>query len=162
MVVEKNKVVSIFYEIRDIQRRLLDSNKGFAPLEYLQGAGNLIPGLEIGLEGIHQGECREFKIAAADAFGAYDASLLLKIENNQPENPGLSPGDYFRLADGRIGIIKEINQDYLQVDLNHPLAGMDLWYQVEIIHIREAADAELEIGRPLDTGEFCSGEAGCC
>lgn len=162
MVVEKNKVVSIYYEILDIQRRLLDSNKGFAPLEYLQGVGNLIPGLEIGLEGMHQGESRQLKIAAADAFGAYDASLLLTIENNQPEDTGLSAGDYFRLTDGRAGIIKEINQDYIQVDLNHPLAGLDLWYQVEIIHIREAADAELEIGRPLDSGEFCSGEAGCC
>lgn len=162
MVVQKNNVVSIFYEISDFQDRLLDSNKGFAPLEYLQGAGNLIPELEKGLAGMRQGESRQLKIAAADAFGAYDASLLLQFENKQSENAGLSAGDYFRLADGRAGIIREINQDYIQVDLNHPLAGLDLKYSVEVFEIRAATEAELQMGRPLITGESCSGEPGCC
>jgi FKBP-type peptidyl-prolyl cis-trans isomerase SlyD len=163
MVVGNNKIVTIEYSLKDAEGNLLDSNKGFAPLEYLQGAGNIVPGLERVMEGMQAGESKEIFIAPQDAFGLYDEALKkilpVSIFGNHET---LNKGDTVIQPDGTEAIVIDMDDNNITVDSNHPLAGIALQYEVRVNGIRAARNEELLKGFPFPENNCCSGEPGCC
>jgi FKBP-type peptidyl-prolyl cis-trans isomerase SlyD len=154
MQVEKNKVVEIDYTLKDENGDVLDSSEGGQPLSYIQGTGNLIPGVETALEGKSSGERVEITVPPETGYGVRDDSLVLTIEREKfGEVEDLKPGLRFRMdtPDGlMIFTVVKLDETEVLVDGNHPLAGMTLNFDITVQSIREATTEELEHGHVHD------------
>ena len=150
MQISKNKVVSIDYTLTDDQGQVIDSSKGQAPLAYIHGAGNIIPGLEDALEGKQQGDALNVTVAPENGYGMRNEELLQVIPRDRFVGvEDLAVGMQFQ-AEGQHGpqvvTITSIVEDDVTIDANHPLAGVTLNFDVEIVGVREANGEELEHG----------------
>lgn len=163
MIVEKDRVVSIDYTLRDNSGNLIDSSEGSDPLEYLHGNGNIIPGLEKALAGKKAGDKLTCSIAAADAYGERDDSLIFKVNKSEFEGADIEVGMQFE-AHGEEGAqivtVMGIEGEEVTIDANHPLAGETLNFDVKIVDVREATSEELEHGH-VHGGCECGCEGDC-
>lgn len=144
-------VVSIHYKLTDDEGNVLDSSEGAKPLTYLHGAKNIIPGLEKALVGKVAGNTCQVKIQPADAYGEVRPELTQVVDRSMFEGVDtLEVGMGFEATDpdgGRQRItIKNIDGDKITIDGNHPLAGMVLNFDVNIVGVREATQEELSHG----------------
>ena len=150
MRIAKNKVVSIDYTLTNAQGEVLDKSSQGRPLQFIQGQGQLIPGLERALEGKSAGEALQAKIPAKDAYGERDEELMQEIpKENFAEIPDLRVGMELEAEsdDGvRVITVVGIEEDKVKVDGNHPLAGMDLNFDVTIVGVRDATADEIGHG----------------
>jgi FKBP-type peptidyl-prolyl cis-trans isomerase SlyD len=149
MIVEKDRVVSIDYTLRDNGGNLIDSSDGSEPLTYLHGNGNIIPGLEKELAGKKAGDSLKCVIAAADAYGERDDSLVFKVAKKEFDGADVEVGMQFE-AHGEEGAqvvtVVAVEGDEVTIDANHPLAGEQLHFDVKVTDVREATAEELEHG----------------
>lgn len=150
MKIAKNKVVAIDYVLTDAKGTVLDKSSKGKPLHYIQGAGNIIPGLERALDGKDSGESLKAQIPHVEAYGPRDESLLQDItKDNFGDIKDLKVGMELEAEseDGvRIITVVKIEGDKVTVDGNHPLAGMDLTFDVKVIEVRDATSEELAHG----------------
>ncbi|MDB5051348.1 MAG: peptidylprolyl isomerase [Fibrobacteres bacterium] len=150
MQISKNKVVSIDYTLTDAKGEVLDSSTKEQPLHFIQGQGHLIPGLEKALEGKTTGENIKAQIPAKEAYGARDEALMQIIpKENFEDIADLKVGMELEAEseDGvRVITVVGIEGDRVIVDGNHPLAGMDLSFDVTIVGVRDATKDELGHG----------------
>lgn len=150
MQIQKNKVVAIDYKLTDGAGKMIDSSASHGPLYYIQGIGNLIPGLERELEGKKTGDNLKVKIEAKDAYGERNESLCQQVPRAQFESAeGLEVGMQFEVDtdQGELVVsVTKIEGDLVTVDGNHPLAGMELHFDVTVKEIREASAEELAHG----------------
>lgn len=150
MHVAKDKVVSIDYTLTDAQGAVLDTSKGRAPLAYLHGAGNIIPGLEKALEGKQAGEHVNVQVPAAEAYGERDESLSQEVPKDMFQGVDhVEPGMRFQAqtsAGVQVVTVTEVADDTVTVDGNHPLAGKQLTFDVDVVEVRDATDEELTHG----------------
>lgn len=150
MKISKNSVVSIDYILTDAKGEVLDRSSKGKPLQFIHGLGHLIPGLEKALEGKAAGESLQAKIPHAEGYGARDESLMQSLpKDNFEEIPDLKVGMELE-AEGDEGIriitVVGIEGDKVIVDGNHPLAGVDLNFDVNIVAVRAATTDELGHG----------------
>lgn len=147
MQVSENKVVSIRYTLKNDAGEVIDSSAGRAPLSYLHGVGNIIPGLEKALEGKTSGDHVDVSIAPEEAYGERNEALIQIVPRNAFESvEEIEPGMQFYAqtpAGRQILTIVEVQDDQVVVDGNHPLAGETLHFSVEITEVREATEEEL-------------------
>ena len=150
MQVAKNKVVSIHYTLKNDAGTVIDSSESDAPLVYLHGAQNIIPGLEKALEGKVTDDALEVSIDAVDAYGEYNKELTQVVPSNMFEGVDtLEPGMEFQAetAQGMQVIrIAEVNGDEVTIDGNHPLAGERLHFDVNVADVRDATADEISHG----------------
>jgi len=153
MTIEDNRVVNIHYTLRNSDGEVLDSSEGRGPLAYIQGIGNLIPGLERELQGKQAGEKVKAVIAPADAYGEYDDAMLHVVPKSgfqgSGDGDGLEVGLQVQLETEQgivIATVTAIEGEDVTLDLNHPLAGSELHFDVEIIGVRPATKDELDHG----------------
>jgi FKBP-type peptidyl-prolyl cis-trans isomerase SlyD len=150
MQVEKNKVVEIDYTLKDGNGQLLDSSEGKQPLSYIQGVGNLIPGVENALEGKSSGERVQITVPPETGYGVRDDSLVLSVERDKfSQFEDLQEGVRFRMEtpDGpMVFTVVKIGDGEVLVDGNHPLAGMTLNFDITIQSVRDATSEELDHG----------------
>lgn len=150
MQVEKNKVIEIDYTLKDDNGQLLDSSEGKQPLSYIQGVGNLIPGVENALEGKSSGERVQVTVPPETGYGVRDDSLVLSVERDKfSQFEDLQEGVRFRMEtpDGpMVFTVVKIGDGEVLVDGNHPLAGMTLNFDITIQSVREATSEELDHG----------------
>lgn len=148
MQIAKDKVVVLHYSVHS-QETLLDSSLDGDPLQIIQGHGHLIPGLEEALEGKAKGETFNVDVEANQAYGQRHESLMQAVPIAMFEGMDVQPGMSFRAStdDGEQSVIVlDVTDDEVIVDGNHPLAGMDLSFDVEIIDVRDATPEELSHG----------------
>jgi FKBP-type peptidyl-prolyl cis-trans isomerase SlyD len=150
MNISKNKVVSIDYVLTSPTGDVLDKSSKGHPLQYIQGMGQLIPGLEKALEGKGAGEALKAQIAHKDAYGARDEELVQIIpKENFEDIKDLKVGMELE-AESEEGVrvitVTAIDGDRVTVDYNHPLAGMDLTFDVSIVEVRDATEEEIGHG----------------
>jgi FKBP-type peptidyl-prolyl cis-trans isomerase SlyD len=131
MPIAANKAVSIDYTLTNDAGEVIDSSAGGAPLVYLQGAGNIIPGLEKALEGKEIGDELKVAVEPEDAYGEYSAELF---HASGPDG-GM-----------QIVTIRDLDGDDVTVDGNHPLAGQRLNFDVKVVAIRDASEEEMAHG----------------
>jgi FKBP-type peptidyl-prolyl cis-trans isomerase SlyD len=150
MQVQKNKVVAIDYKLTDSKGAMIDSSTNHGPLLYIQGIGNLIPGLEKELEGKKTGDNVKVTIAPKDGYGERNDSLCQVVPRAQFESTeGLEIGMQFEVEteQGELVVsVTKIEGDEVTVDGNHPLAGVELHFDVTIKEIRDASAEELAHG----------------
>jgi FKBP-type peptidyl-prolyl cis-trans isomerase SlyD len=150
MQISANKVVAIDYTLTDDQGAVIDSSEGRGPLAYLQGHGNIIPGLENALEGKSAGDALKVTVAAADGYGERDDSLTQAVPRNMFENADdIQVGMQFQTSSEQgmhIVTVTAIDPENVTVDANHPLAGQNLTFDVTIVEVRDASEEELAHG----------------
>ncbi|MGC3981112.1 MAG: peptidylprolyl isomerase [Steroidobacteraceae bacterium] len=150
MQIAKNTAVQIHYTLKNDAGEVLDSSEGSEPLAYLQGNGNLIPGLEKALEGKSAGDAVNVSIPPAEGYGVHDASLIQEVPRSAFEGiPKVEVGMQFH-ADSNHGprtvTVTKVAADTITVDGNHPLADQTLHFAVKIIEVRAATKEELSHG----------------
>jgi FKBP-type peptidyl-prolyl cis-trans isomerase SlyD len=131
--------VSLEYTLRDEGGAVLDTNTGKAPLEYTQGSEQILPALEKALVGLHAGDRKKVTIAPAAGYGEIDPSALTEVPKDRVPADALVVGTELvaRTAAGqtRVVRVKEIKPETVVLDLNHPLAGKTLEFDVKIVGV---------------------------
>ena len=162
MAIEANQIVSIEYEVRDGDT-VVDSNVGGAPLVFMFGKGQIIPGLEAGIQNMEIGEKGDVLVKAADAYGEYNAEATQEVPKDQFAGIDLQQGMtlYGQGEDGSTVqvVVKEIGENSVIIDFNHPLAGKDLMFTVTLNNVREATAEEAMTGIPAENQVE---DSGCC
>jgi FKBP-type peptidyl-prolyl cis-trans isomerase SlyD len=146
-------VVSMDYTLT-VDGEVMDSSDE-GPIVFLQGYGNVIPGLERALYGMAVGESKDITVSAKDAYGDFDPANIVDVPRKEfpPEIP-LEKGTELQVKnnDGEVlhATISEITKQFVKLDFNHPLAGKELFFHVSIMDLREATAEELEHGHAHD------------
>jgi FKBP-type peptidyl-prolyl cis-trans isomerase SlyD len=167
-VQNENSVVALEYEVKDAATgEVVDSNKGGQPLEFITGKGQIIPGLEKGLEGMEKGESADILVKAADAYGEVNPEAKQTLPIEQFEGVDLKEGMtlYGQGEDGQTVqvTVDSFNDKEVNIDFNHPLAGKDLMFNVTVLDTREATPEEAasgQVGGPAEGGS-CGTGCGC-
>ena len=162
MNVQDNAVVSFDYKLTDDDGVLIDSSEGGEPLEYMHGAGTLIPGLEKELLGKTTGDALTVRVAPEDGYGERDEELVQPVSRDQlPKDEEIVIGSQL-VAESDEGTVimtvTSIEGDQVFLDPNHPLAGVALNFDVTVREIREATAEEIEHGHVH--GESCEHDHG--
>ncbi|MGC8917246.1 MAG: FKBP-type peptidyl-prolyl cis-trans isomerase [Thermoanaerobaculum sp.] len=150
MKVGHDTAVTIHYTLKGPDGQVLDSSEGREPLTYLHGHSQIIPGLESRLEGVEAGATLEVRVPAAEAYGPKHEELVFPVPRAQfdPEVP-LEPGTQV-MTQGEHGplvlTIVGVQGDTVLLDANHPLAGMDLDFSVQVVSVRAATPEEIAHG----------------
>jgi FKBP-type peptidyl-prolyl cis-trans isomerase SlyD len=151
-----DRVVTIHYTLKDDSGTVLDTSAGGEPLAYIQGHGNLVPGLEKALEGKQDGETLAVSLAPADGYGVRDEALVQRVPKRTLQGSGeIKKGMQFqaRTKDGmRLFTVTAVVGDMITLDGNHPLADQTLHFNVDVVGVREATSEELEHGHVHGAG----------
>jgi FKBP-type peptidyl-prolyl cis-trans isomerase SlyD len=158
MLIDKHTVVSLHYKLQEgsAEGELVEETFGADPLVFLYGVGQMIPAFEENLEGKQAGDKMSFGIPADEAYGEYDteavAALPLSVfmfEGELAEDM-LVVGQTIPLRDeeGNLlyGTVAEVREEDVLVDFNHPMAGVDLYFTVEVESVRAATAEEIDHG----------------
>ena len=156
MQVADKKVVSMQYTLTNDADEVLDQSQPGDPLIFLQGAGNIIPGLEKELIGKVTGDSLKVRVSPEEAYGVRDESKVQTMPVSAFQGVDtVEPGMQFH-AEGNNGpvmiMVTEVNGDQAIVDGNHPLADQALTFDVEITDIRDATEDELTHGHIHSAG----------
>ena len=156
MVIEKDKMVSIIYTLREADNngRVIEEIDKAKPLNFLYGAGQMLKHFENNLANKTGGDNFEFGLTSDNAYGGKREELVVDIPMNVFEVEGkveekiLVVGNEIPMADtqGRrlVGIVTEIKEESVSMDFNHLMAGVDLHFTGSILDVREATHDELE------------------
>lgn len=151
MKVGNKKAVAIDYTLYLDDGSVADSTEGQEPLYFLFGAGNIIPGLEKALEGLSVGDKKVVEIEPNEAYGEVSDDGFQEIPRDVfPADTELEEGMPFALMDEEENYIPatihEIHDTHIVVDMNHPLAGEKLKFDVKVVDIRDASEEEMAHG----------------
>ncbi|MEO6569488.1 MAG: peptidylprolyl isomerase [Opitutaceae bacterium] len=146
----QRRVVTFHYTLRDPAGRVLDTSAGGEPVTYLEGAGQIIDGLDEQLREAPAGVKTRVVIPAAKAYGERDAAQVQRVKRALlPVEGDLKPGDSFQAGGDQyapVVTVVGVEGDEVLLDANHPLAGVELTFDVEIVAVRAATPGELEHG----------------
>lgn len=170
MAIETNSVVSMQYELKDVLTgEVLDSNLDMEPLSFILGKGHIIPGLESEVAKLAQGDEAVIEVKAADAYGTYDEEAVQTLPKEQFAGVELVQGMTL-YGQGENGetvqvTVKSFDNESVDVDFNHPLAGKDLSFSISITEVRQATEDEIltgVVGGVMSGGCGCSSGGGGC
>jgi len=150
MQIDKHSVVTLHYTLSDNDGNVLDRSDD-GSFAYLHGAGNIIPGLENALTGRTSGDELSVAIAPEDGYGLRDADRVQDAPRDMfPPEHDIEPGMQFHAQgpDGQslVVTVVRVEGDTVTVDANHPLAGIQLNFEVKVVDVRAASDEEIEHG----------------
>ena len=153
------RVVSFHYTLRDPSGRVIDSSAGGEPVTFLEGAGQVIEGLDEQLRIAAAGEKARVIVPAKKAYGERDPAQVQRVKRALlPVEGDLNVGDQFQTDQDRFApvvTVQAIEGDDVLLDANHPLAGVDLTFDVEVVAVREPTASELEHGHAHGPGGHC-------
>lgn len=152
--ISQNTVVSMNYTLTDNAGNILDASQG-QPLQYLQGHQNIIPGLEKALEGLKPGDQKKVTIQPAEGYGEHNPELVFGVPRDQfgAQVPQAGMVVQLQSEEGMLmATIVSVDEQKVQLDANHPLAGQVLNFAVEIVDVRAASEEELTHGHPHGPG----------
>ena len=155
MKVEKNKMVSLIYELResDAEGRIIETLDENSPLKFVYGTGRLLPVFESNIGSLNIGDNFRFTLSSELAYGEKREEMIVDVPISVFETDGKINEDICRVGnevpmmdtEGNPlnGIINEITDTYVRMDFNHPMAGLDLFFSGKIIDVREATAEEI-------------------
>lgn len=151
-----SQVIGFHYTLKDKDGNLIDSSENQAPLLFLVGSGHIIPGLEKELLGLNIGDKKEVVIAPQDAYGEIVDDLRITVQKTQfPEGAELNIGDQFQVNEepnAPVFRIMAIESEEVHIDGNHPMAGIELHFSVEVTDKRDATAEEVSHGHAHGDG----------
>ena len=162
MQISKNKVATIDYTLTNPDGQVLDTSKGAQPLTYLHGVGGIIPGLENALEGKAKGEQVVVTIPPEQAYGTRNDQLIQEVPRKAFQGvQNIQPGMQFRAQgpQGQMQVVTVVGvqDETVRVDANHPLAGVTLNFDVNVVDVRDATQDELAHGHVHGPGGHSHG-----
>lgn len=143
------RVISFHYTLTDPQGKLLDSSKGHEPFSYLEDAGQIIPGLEKSLKNFKAAQKGKVTVPAAEAYGLRNPKFIIAVPRAKFGDQEVKVGDQFQESsdpNAHPFRVTEVSETHVTLDANHPLAGVDLTFEVEVTAAREATAEEIEHG----------------
>jgi FKBP-type peptidyl-prolyl cis-trans isomerase SlyD len=151
LLIGENSVVSVKYKLTDDAGKVLDSSDGSKPMVYLHGVGNIVPGLEKALVGKGEGDSLKVRVEPAEAYGEVIPNGVKTIERAAFEGVDVvEVGMAFeaQAPDGSAQhiMVRKVEGDNVIIDINHPLAGVALNFDIQILSVREATKEELDHG----------------
>jgi FKBP-type peptidyl-prolyl cis-trans isomerase SlyD len=149
MIIEPNSVVTMHFSVYSEDKTQIDSSREGEPMVYLQGSRHLIDGLEKAMLGKAPGDKFELSVEPTEAYGERQEALMQAVPKDMFKGMDVEPGMQFRAStdDGEQSvIILEVTEEEVIVDGNHPLAGLTLLFDVEILDVRDATDEEIAHG----------------
>lgn len=151
LLIGDNLVVTMHYKLTDDDGTMLDNSTDSEPMSYLHGAMNIIPGLEKALVGKIEGDTVQVRVEPEEAYGEVMPGLIQSVDREAFQGVDtIEVGMEFETQgeDGHAQriVVKEVEENTVIIDANHPLAGVALNFDVEIIGVREAAEEELSHG----------------
>lgn len=149
MKIAKDHVVRFHYSVAEAGQESIESSKDREPLAILFGHGNIIPGLEKAMEGREAGERFAADVPAVEAYGERRDGLTQRVPKKHFGEQKLAPGMQVVLNTNfgpRAVTVEKVGMSVVDVDLNHPMAGKDLHFDIEIVDVREAQPEEIEHG----------------
>ncbi len=151
--IEKDRIVKLSYRLMDTSGRLLEERTPENPYEYMQGRNQVVTPVEKAIEGMAAGFTARVPVAPADGYGDYHPGLVIDIpRSNFPEKVEVKVDMKFNThgENGQPMTVRviEVRKDVVTVDGNHPLAGLDLIFEVKVLDVRAASRDETESGRP--------------
>jgi len=158
MKIEKDQVVSMHFNVTDSEKTEIDTTYPNDPLSFIQGSGLLVVGLEEALYGLQAGDKKSVDLSAEDAYGLRHEQLVQAMPKEMFDGMEVDVGMQFRATtdDGeQTVIVVEVSDESIVVDGNHPLAGIDLTFNVEIIDVRAPTEEELAHGHIHADGQSC-------
>ena len=157
MEIAADRVVLIHYTLKDDDGKVLDSSAGGDPLAYIQGHGNLVPGLEKALEGKTDGNRISVTLSPAEGYGSRNPALVQRVPKRSLQGSGeVRKGMQFRAQTDegvRLFTVTGLAGDMVTLDGNHPLADQTLHFDVEVVEVRGATAEELEHGHVHGPGD---------
>jgi FKBP-type peptidyl-prolyl cis-trans isomerase SlyD len=176
MKIAQNTVVEFSYDL-EVDGQIVDQTTKERPLDYIHGTGSLLPKLEAHIEGMEPGDKFDVTLSPVDGYGKVDPSRIIDLPKTAFEVNGeiredlLVPGNTIPMMNSMGGVIPgvviEVTEDSVKMDLNHQMAGKTLHFTGEVISVREATEKELTEGLH---GEYvhtcgcggCHGHGGDC
>ncbi|MDQ3205434.1 MAG: peptidylprolyl isomerase [Pseudomonadota bacterium] len=154
MKIEKDRVVVFHYTVSEPSAHAngeppLETSTGRGPLAILSGHGNIIPGLDKAMEGHEAGDQFEVDVAAADAYGELQPGMTQRVPKKHFKGERLEPGMKAVLPTSygpRAVTILKVGMSVVDIDLNHPMAGKDLHFAIDVLDVREATAEEIAHG----------------
>ena len=148
--IKNDQVVSMDYTLR-VDGEVVDTSEGSDPIEFIQGKGEIIKGLETQLYGMEVGDAKDVVVKPKEGYGELDENAYVDVPREQfPQEIPLEVGTQLQVQDqkGRIQLarIEQVAKDSVRLDFNHPLAGKTLHFSVKIAAMRPASDDELSHG----------------
>jgi FKBP-type peptidyl-prolyl cis-trans isomerase SlyD len=161
-----NQVISFHYTLTDPSGATLDSSAGGKPLSFVSGMGQIIPGLETHLAGMSVGDKKRVTVPAKDAYGEKDKTRIFDVPSERFPMPvkDVKVGDQFRMGAGHqaaIVTVMQVTEKSVTLDANHPLAGVDLTFDVEMMDKRDAKPEDMH-GSDCCHGARHEEQGGCC
>jgi FKBP-type peptidyl-prolyl cis-trans isomerase SlyD len=155
MKISKTNFVEVNYRLKEEKEsgKVIEETFGKEPLGFVFGVGMMIPGFETEIEGLEANDKKSFLVIAEEAYGLYNEDQIVPIPkqnfgSDEEQKEHLFEGNQIAMHDqaGRqhIGLVKELKDDQVFIDFNHPMAGLDLFFEVEILSIRETTREELQ------------------
>jgi FKBP-type peptidyl-prolyl cis-trans isomerase SlyD len=138
--------LTFHYTLRNRAGRVLDTSEGAEPLSCVEGTGQIIEGLEMVLRGMAPGEKRLVVVPPEKGYGLREEAMVQKVPRDRLPVDDLKVGDQFQTGPDRqapVVTVVAIEQDAVLLDANHPLAGEELHFAVELVAARPATPAEL-------------------
>ena len=138
---QNGRTVRVHYTGKLEDGTVFDSSTGREPLEFQVGSGQVIPGFDSAVAGMKPGETRTVSIPPEQAYGPRREELLLTVERSQfPEGANPEPGQQFQMSQqgGQSFVVnvKEVDGDQVTLDANHPLAGEELTFELEVVEVK--------------------------
>lgn len=149
MKIQKNSVVRFHYTVSEVGQPPVESSRDREPLAILVGHGNIIPGLEAAMMDKAEGDRFEVTVAPDQAYGERRENYVQRVPKKHFRNSRLKPGQQVVLETSmgpRAVTVAKVGATVVDVDLNHPMAGKTLQFDVEIVGVREAEAVEVEHG----------------
>ncbi|NTX04332.1 peptidylprolyl isomerase [Myxococcus sp. CA051A] len=164
MRVTKDSIVSLEYRLHLGDGQVIDQSAPDQPLAYLHGHRQIVPGLEGALEGLGQGDSKQVVVQPAQGYGEHDPEGVRVVPRSMlPPGFNPQPGQTLmaQTEQGDIPLrIQEVRGDDIVIDLNHPLAGKTLHFDVTVKDIRQASSEELSHGHVHGAGGHDHGAGG--
>jgi FKBP-type peptidyl-prolyl cis-trans isomerase SlyD len=153
--VNPDKVVTFHYTLRD-EGEVIESSEGRDPVVYMHGHGNIVPGLEEQMNGRQSGDKFSATVPPEAAYGLRDPNAVQRVPIKHLKSPGkIVPGQMVAVntRDGtRHALVMKVGHFNVDLDLNHPLAGKTLVFDIEIVDVRAATEEELAHGHAHGPG----------
>ncbi|MCC9138263.1 peptidylprolyl isomerase [Pontibacter silvestris] len=160
MKIEKDKVVTLTYELKitdeNGEQSLIETANEEHPMVFIYGMSGLPDQFEDNLDGLNPGDTFDFKLNSEEGYGEFDENAVVElpmqvfqIEGSVPDNM-LEVGNFIPMADSEgnqlQGRVKDVNEDSVVMDFNHPLSGKELFFKGKVTDVRDATKEELDHG----------------
>jgi len=154
--VDDGQVVSIHYTLR-IDGQVVDSSEGREPLQFIQGMGHIVRGLEHQLYDMKIGESKDVVVAPKDGYGELNTEAIFEVPRAEfPPNVPMEVGTGLELRDEHdnpmYAVIDKVGDQNVRLNMNHPLAGKELHFSVQIANLRPASEEEVSHGHVHSNG----------